>query len=468
MQSLEPINGATHLVTQHNALIRAKYNYTHREIKVTRLITSKVNPFSDYTPGHSLVVEIDPIEAKRIFSEEGTKYNSVWQDFRNTVASLNKKPIQVNTSQVEGDIYWTQSCVRDKKTGRFKVRMTEDIIPLIAALKGGNFTTVPLALYSQFKSKYLCRLYEILYSFRSMRGGEVVYKKWEELAAQTGWEGARYSHFKNRVLLEGERIFKERTPLICEITEIKKRGSRSVEGLQIKITTQNPHKPSDISLFPELSEDYDQAIKEIRYQLTAWLVSEIMIEKLLQNPFQFIEDEEVRAETQKKYRNKIDYLWEKMQYVAQAKSVKDEAKYLMTAIKKNYTSKQQLKEKLSAAKKAFHEQQAADLAALEQQVAAIKNRITLLRIEVGKELLHRNPEIKKEVFAEAAKKYAKDKNEQTLDEYFGNTNFFTFDVLGQLQNKLPDKFEAINNAENEQLKLCKEKIQKVKSRVFKV
>jgi len=104
MQRLQPTQGKTNLVTQHNALIRAKYDYTHREIKVTRLITSKVNPFDDYVPGSGLVVEIEPIEAKRIFAKEGKEYNSVWRDFRETVFNLNKKPVQVNTPDIEGDM----------------------------------------------------------------------------------------------------------------------------------------------------------------------------------------------------------------------------------------------------------------------------------------------------------------------------------------------------------------------------
>jgi len=297
-----------------------------------------------------------------------------------------------------------------------------------------------------------------------MRGGEVVYSEWQELAEQTGWNKKVYGHFKSRVLLEGQKVFQEQTPLTYEITEIKKPRSRAVAGLRIKVTTQNPNKNRKVSLFPELSDDYGQAIKEIRYQLIAWLVSEVMIEKLLQNPFQFITDGNKRKEIQQKYPHKVDYLWEKMQYVAHAKNVKDEAKYLITAIKNNYVSKQQQKEKLSAERKAFREKQSTEIALLEQQVATVRNQATLLRIEIGGQILNHNTLLKDEVFAVAAQKHARSKGQEELNELFGNRNFFTYKVLELLKSKCPDKFRAIDSAEEAQLKTLKGKIQAVKNR----
>jgi len=465
MQTIESVVGKPHLVTQHNSLVRAKYNYTQREIKVTRLITSKVNPFRDYVPGTGLVVEVEPAEAKAIFAAEGKTYHSIWKDFRQTVANLNKKPITIDTANVEGDIYWTQSCVRDKHTGKYRVRLTEDITPLVAALKGGNFTSIPLTIYSEFKSKYLSRLYEVMYSYRSMRGGVVKFNSWLELAQQVGWTGKVYGHFKNRVLKEAEQVFPKKTILSIEIEEIKRPGSRAVEGLRFTITTRNPTKKSEHSLFPELSDNYEQAAKEVRHQLIAWSVDELVIEKLISDPFQYIKDEKEREKLRGAYTTPIDYLWEKMDYVGHANDVKQEAAYLIKAIQHNYTSKKQKKAKKTNERKEFEKQKAADITDIEVQISNVRNQSILMRAEIISQMFEEDANLMESTLTIVAQNNnRKETSIEELNQLFSKRGFFRIQVLTHMQSAYPGPFKKIDITQQERLKELQEKLQKVKQR----
>ncbi len=471
MQSLSPAKSKGDIVTQHNLLIRAKYDYNYREIKVSRLITSKINPLKDYERGRGISVRITPAEAKAVLSNKGKSYNSVWRDFRDIVRSLNSKPIDIETDEIEGDVYWTSSCVRDKRTGEYIVDLTPTISPFLVALKGLAHTSVPLALYSHLKSKYHARLYEILYSYRSMRGGVIKYEDWKELASQTGWEGEKYSHFKNRVLLTAQQVFPTTTTLSFGFSEIKKTGSRAVAGIEFKVNVVNPvRENSPNMLIPELSDDYNQAMQEIRYQLSAWSVSQAIIEKLIADPFQFIKDEKLLKKVREKYTHKINYLWEKMEYVAQAKEVKDEAKYLMKAIQFNYVSKVQKAKKESADKKAFYNERDAKLAAIEREIAEIRGTAYQMTLDIVGRILDDNPELMEELFMQTARKQKRNKDSiGTLKMLFQSDRGMSFraSVINEVTKRHPEKFKQIKKSERETLEELNKKKIAVQSVVYK-
>lgn len=452
-------------VTQHNHLIRAEYDYTLREIKTARLIISKVNPMSDGGyPTDGFLVKIHPDEARAIYAEEGKKFNDVWGVFKRTTKSLNTKPLGMNSPLFEGDLYIVASVVRHKHEGHFYVRTNPDLSPFIVALNKGNFTTIPLRIYSRFNSKYLARLYEELYSNRSMRGGIKKYDDWKTLARFCGWKGEKYSHFKNRVLLEGKKRFPTFSPLSFEFEEIKKPGTKMVQGLICTITTIKPKADSKPTLFPEMSGSTKEIVNEIRQQLIAWSVNYLTIEKLIENPFQYIDNATLKEKVRKEY-DKYAYLWEKMKYVAQAKNVQDEAKYLIVAIKNNYTSKAQEQEKSKAKRKAFDNERLAQLALAENHIKDIRNAAAILKADVTAAILDKDAELRDSIFARAARKSGYE--HKTLGELkmlFYEPGGFRHEVIARVKEKFPSEFVQIEKGEQQQLLELERRKREIKTR----
>jgi len=464
MRSLVPAkkkNAPT--VTQHNALIRANYDYSLREIRTARLITSKINPMGTYKEGQGILLEIKPSEAKSIYSEEGKAFKDLWGVFERTILSLNSKPLQIDSDRITGHINFTSSVYKDKVTGHFYVRTTPEITPFLVALHKGQFTTIPLQIYSQFKSKYLTRLYEQLYSNRSMRGGVKKYRLWTDLAQLCGWSGKKYSHFKNRVLVEGQQKFPSFTPLSFKFEEIKKQGSKAVEGLVFTITTQKPATETNPPLFPQMSMRQLETIEEIRSQLVSWSVNHLTIEKLIEDPFQYIDDETIKAKVGQHY-TKLNYLWEKMEYVVRAKSVKDEAKYLMMAIKNNYKDKAQTKAKEETKKKKSDEGQQAELASIENSIRIVRNEATIRRGDMAASVLEENPKLMEVLFTTAARKYRYEESLDDLKNQFHKKGIFRYHIIQQITERFPKLFEVIDTKEKEQLQALEQQKRVVKQR----
>lgn len=465
MQEINP-KDYTLTVTQHNHLIRAKYDYTLREIKTARLIVSKVNPLDAHKPD-GFLIEIRPDEAKSIYASEGKQFKDVWGVFRKSAQSLNSKPVSVNSPLYEGDLYLVSTVIRNKENGNYYVRVNPDFNPFISALTQGEFTTIPLRLYAQFGSKYMIRFYEELYSNRSLRGGIKRYKHWTDLAKCCGWDGTKYSHFKNRILLKGQEQFPTFTPLSFDFEEIKKKGTKIVQGLICTITTIKPKETGVAqTLFPEMSDTATMTRDEIYHQLVAWSVNPLTIEKLLSNPFQYIENATIAKKVKEKY-DKLGYLWEKMEYVAHAQNIQDEAKYLIAAIKNNYTNKRQSQKKEQADRIAFNKQQQAELATIEKEVGALHSMAINVRMEITIQILEGNPVLMEEIFKAVAQQY--DWHTLSIEELkvkFHQKTSFCHRVIDKLKEHFPDKFETIDASENKQLKALNKKKSNIRKKQY--
>lgn len=349
--------------TQANSLVRAKYSYTMRELKLSRLIISEINPYEEAKD----FIEISREKIFQYLAPNSSKYGSIYDDIADIIKSLNNKPIEIYAKKKKTVIYWIASHSVDYETGKFQFEISKKMKPLLFALKG-NFSSIPLHIYNKFRSPYPSRMYEILYSYRHMRGNMVTYDDWETLQDQLGGSHAEYSNFKSRILNKTQQNLKKHTDLRFEYRELKKKGSRKVKGLELKVFYNKPLKEaateekqdSKLTLFSIIDTPYDtdqELIAAIEKTLLGWGISQAITQRCIEDPFSFIENELIRTKVINQFRdNKLDYVWDKMEYTVQSEAVKDEAPYFLAALKNNYQSKKRKLQKKQLQKSREKEQ----------------------------------------------------------------------------------------------------------------
>lgn len=458
-----------HTVTQDNALVRAKYNYSYRELKLSRLISSKINPFD---PDHGYKVRLKRDEVFAFFSSKsGKKYGSLYKDFDTLMNGLNSKPIHIPVTGKKVVAYWVSDYEYDYETQEYTINIPEKIRPFLIALKNSNNTSIPLYVYDVINSSYLCRLYEILYSFRNMRGGRVKYYDWKELRDQIGCD-YEWKHFNSRILKKGKETFPQTTSMSFEYKTTKKPKSKEIKGLEFVITINKPkatpaptNKPS---LFPEPTPQEVQMVEDIKHTLLGWDIQMDLIERLLHDPFVFIQDEAKREAAVKKYQ-RLNYIWHKMEYVLQTETIKkSKASLFMAAIKHNYESSAVKKAEASAKKKAFAEKRQQDMADIENERTAVRKQHHAVVVSVVENILSEDAAYRKKLFKMARRQHEGSYDMAQSDEqlYGHEKPFFRSTVIHQTKKDRPELFEKVDEILQSRLAELERRETEVRRRFF--
>ncbi len=456
--------------TQANTLIRAKYNFKPRENLFARLLISKLNPREE-------VGTYDPKKRRIWFTMEEImgylqpnpkkKYGSLYADIQEIIHGLNNKPIEIITDDEQMTIYWIGShgYVPEKKSYWFK--LTEDIEPFLLHLKG-NFSTFPLFIYQRLRrSSHLMRLFEVLYSYRNMRGGAVVYDHWEDLRDQIGAPYKQYGHFKDRVLKKALKELPEKTPIRFEYEEIKKTGSRKIEGLAFRVYIHKPFQMPETQqgqqakLFDELgflTDAEQQLLEDILNSLRRWGIDESIIWQIVENPFTFIETVEVRQVVQTEY-SRFEYIWNKIQYTLSVPNIaKSAAAYFMSALKNNYQSEalsKSLKNAKASVKRKKLEQA---LNQIEDERASLNQKYSDLTHQVMEGIFESIPELKQNIFAQVKRNAPNWFNDNlSAEEQFDKRQMFYAQVVQAIKKQHPDSFELIENEWKNQREILHQK-----------
>lgn len=459
-----------HTVTQDNALVRAKYNYNYRELKLSRLISSKINPF-DPEQGYKVRLRRDEVFAF-FSSKDSKKYGSLYNDFDNIMNGLNSKPIHIPLPGKKVVAYWVSDYEYDYDSQIYTINIPEKIRPFLIALKNSNNTSIPLYVYDAITSSYLCRLYEILYSFRNMRGGRVCYNDWTELRDQIGCD-YEWKHFNSRVLKKGQEVFQEATSMTFAYTPIKKAKSKEVQGLEFIITINKPDNLSGQTTLPALtaadaSPKELQTIEDIKHTLLGWDIPMETIERLLHDPFSFMENTEKRAEAQAKYQP-LAYIWNKMEYVLRTENIKkSKASLFIAAVQHNYeppTTKQTTRD---AAKKAFEAQRQQDFADIENERTNVRKQHHAVVVSIAENILSDNMEYRREIFDLARRQHAKSYDMGLSNELLYNHSnpVFRATVVHHAKKKNPALFKKVDDLLQEKLDELERRENIVRHRIF--
>jgi hypothetical protein len=368
--------------------------------------------------------------------------------------------------------YWVSDYEYDYDSQVYTINIPEKIRPFLIALKNSNNTSIPLYIYDVITSSYLCRLYEILYSFRNMRGGRVRYHDWTELRDQLGCD-YEWKHFNNRILKKGQEVFTKSTSMSFTYNLTKKAKSKEVEGIEFIITINKPESIEEASnkpaLFPELSPKEQQTTEDIKHTLLGWDIPMDTIERLLHNPFEFIESKEKRQEAEKKYQ-RLGYIWSKMEYVLRTENIKkSKASLFMAAIQYNY--EQAASKQTPAAesgKKTFEAQRQQDFADIENERTTVRKQHHAVVVSVAENILSENAEFRKQVFDFARKQHANTYDISLPDEQLYNHSnpVFRTTVVHQAKKENPRLFKKVDDLLQEKLQELERREHLVRNRKY--
>jgi len=433
--------------TQGNLLIRSNYSYTYRELKLSRLIISEISP-------QDTEKDIITISREKLFtflSPNDTKYGSLYKDIKTTIKGLNQKPIEIIADKKKAVIYWVGAHGIDMDTDTFWFEIPKSIHPFLFALKG-NFSSIPLHVYDLFRSPYPARMYEILFSYRNMKGREVIYPDWKSLQNQLGGKHDTYSNFKSSILKQCQKQLEERTDLRFEYEEIKKAKTRGVKGLKIfvfynKKQNELVNKKDEYTLFSiaDHSNKYSENIKTIEKTLTGWGISPHTVQECIYDPFLFIKDEHLREHALNQYKeSKIDYIWDKMEYTLNLETVKDEASFFLSAIRNNYKNKKQKAEKAAKIKNQRRNQSQQRKMELEQELNNFSDRYYDVIFKIMDGLLKNIKGYANKVLNKVKESPHNGFNiKYTLEENLEKTIMFRFSVLAQVKLDYPEHFQQL-------------------------
>lgn len=456
--------------TQANRLIRAKYSFTKREIKLARLIISVIGPDTQVQSR----IEIPSKDIAAFLNSSGKKYGSLYKDIEKICQGLNTKPIKIDTKEEKQTLYWIGAHGLNLKTQTYWFSIPKEMQPFLFALKD-NLSSVPLYVYEQLSSSYSPRMYELLFSYRNMRGGTVVFSSWQELQDIIGGKHTTYSNFKNRILKPTQKELTEKTFLSFDYIEGKKKGSRAIESLTIivkynypaqeanKVPIKEDKQLSLLSLTEKPLEKNQEIESIIEKTLLSWGLSPDMIYQCITNPFTFIKDPEKREEAQNQYPNKYNYIWDKMTYTADKEGIKEEASFFLSAIRNNYKHTKQLQKQQVKQQQKAKEQQQQMLIMLENERETLLREYHELQLEVMDSLFANDSKYaQKAIKAVKRIKHSGYKTGLSENENVEENKFFRASLLSHVKQKQTDSFTELEKQCQAKRAVLDQKITEVK------
>ena len=335
------------VVVQSNELIEASYSpeLTTRAHKVARLILSLISP-----DDKDLKLYTVPISTLKDFL--GYKENTTWGNFypemRDIADRLNKEPIVIKKADKVTTAYFIAGYEIDTaaRTVTFEVSLL--LKPYLLALKR-NFTRYPLNYIARLRSAYSIRLYELLCQYKN-----IGHRTFELVVLQQllGSNYEFYANFKDKVLAIAKRDLDANTDIRFEYEEIKM--SRKVTALKFMIFSNSEASTEGGSVdlpIPNLMEKTDSTSvfsDKTKQLLTKIGLKPAVLKRFEQKGFDIINDENTRAETEKRCNNNLEmYFLEKIALCEKSgkATARNQAGFLVKALQEDWQPLAAKKEK---------------------------------------------------------------------------------------------------------------------------
>lgn len=207
-------------VRKANELIQqSRFDLSTQQQKVVLYLISQISPADE----DFKMYEFDIVEFCKVCGidyDSGRNYELIKQQIK----KIADKSIWIKIENEETLLRWIEKPYINKKSGKIKIKLDEDMKPYLLQLKK-NFTQYDLIFTLQFKSKYTIRLYELI---KSIHYKELyAYKRYytiEEIRTLLGVEEGKLEDFKN---------LKARV-LVPAINEINRYSDKNIEAEWIK------------------------------------------------------------------------------------------------------------------------------------------------------------------------------------------------------------------------------------------
>lgn len=218
-------------VVKANSLIEASYRLTLDEMRLLALTIGTMNPKSDQQ-----VFEFSVSEFVNQFPD--VNVDRAYTQIKSAIERISERWVKTEDERHVTKFRWVSSQTYFKKEGRFRIALTNEIMPYLTQLKG-QFTQYQLNHISGFSSVHAIRLYELFTQYKRLGDRYISVedlKKWLQLEDKYD----RYNNLNQRVLTPALSEINEKSDLFVEYEPIKK--GRKVTGIEFSITYEKPVK----------------------------------------------------------------------------------------------------------------------------------------------------------------------------------------------------------------------------------
>ena len=201
------------VVVKANSLIEASYRLSIDEIRILALTIGTMNPKSDQK-----IFDFTVADFVREFPE--ISMDNAYKQIQAAIKRIYDRSVRTEDSTRVTEFRWVSSRTYFKKEGRFRIAMTDEVMPYLTQLKG-QFTQYQLKNIAYFNSVHSIRIYELITQYRNVGNREITVedlKKW--LQVEDNY--SRWNNFKARVLDPAIAEINEKSDLIVGVEQIKR------------------------------------------------------------------------------------------------------------------------------------------------------------------------------------------------------------------------------------------------------
>ena len=218
-------------VVKANSLIEASYRLTLDEMRLLALTIGTMNPKSDQQ-----VFEFSVSEFVNQFPD--VNVDRAYTQIKSAIERISERWVKTEDERHVTKFRWVSSQTYFKKEGRFRIALTNEIMPYLTQLKG-QFTQYQLNHISGFTSVHTMRFYELLTQYKRVGQRYITIedlKKWLQLEDKYNL----WAELQRWVIKPSLNEINEKSDLFVEYEPIKK--GRKVTGIEFSITYEKPVK----------------------------------------------------------------------------------------------------------------------------------------------------------------------------------------------------------------------------------
>lgn len=227
------------VVVKANSLIEASYRLSIDEVRILALTIGTMDPESNQK-----IFDFTVADFVREFPE--ISMDNAYKQIQAAIKRIYDRSVRTEDSKRVTEFRWVSSRTYFKKEGRFRIAMTDEVMPYLTQLKG-QFTKYQLKNIAYFNSVHSIRIYELITQYRSTGNREITIedlKKWLQVEDKY----PRFNNFKQWVLDPAITEINEKSDLFVEVEQIKR--GRAIHALKFVIS----HKKQAVENLSKLTK----------------------------------------------------------------------------------------------------------------------------------------------------------------------------------------------------------------------
>ena len=221
------------VVVKANSLIEASYRLSIDEVRILALTIGTMNPDSNQKTFDFTVADF-----VREFPE--ISIDNAYKQIQGAIKRIYDRSVRTEDDSRVTEFRWVSSRTYFKNEGRFRIAMTDEVMPYLTQLKG-QFAQYQLKNIAYFNSVHSIRIYELVTQYRKSGWREITIedlKKWLQVEENY----SRWNNFKARVLDPSVSEINDKSDLLVSY-ELIKRG-RKITGLHFTIKVKKSKLPA--------------------------------------------------------------------------------------------------------------------------------------------------------------------------------------------------------------------------------